>query len=190
MTRTSFVLAGAIALATALPTATAQSQLTEELVESAETIRIISIVYDVDRYVYDLYDGQEDEVVLYERGALVLRSESEARVMAVLEDATRFPATSGPNAAFLTPPLDTVAQFIPFIDEQPMPYQEARYHRLFVFECADDLGQEPGGALDPCRNWSAVPPMDRGEGLDVVIIPGPELGGTGGGGRAGTDDDG
>lgn len=174
----------------AVPAASAQSELTAEIAEAAEVYHLISIVYDVDRYVYDLYYGEEDEAVLYHRGALVVRSESAGRIMVVLGDAGHIPATAGPNALFLTPPLDTVAQFIPYVDDSPQPYQEAKYHALYVFECADDLPDGTGEDPDPCSNWTRVPPMDRGDGLDVIIVPGPELGGTGGGGRTRPDDDG
>lgn len=176
---TRFLLVTAAALTVALPTAAAQS--TEAQRDAAREVLVLSVVYRVDRYVYDVYDGNETEAVLYNSiisGLIVRSPQSKQRVMVVLEPDGQHPATSGPNAIFLSP-FDSVGQFAPRTADY-LTMSDVTTHAVHVFLCADD-SDDPFAANDltlACRSWTEIGPISDGPGLTLVIVNGPELGGS------------
>ena len=185
MTRSCLLLA----LALLVPLASAQELSTEAQRASAQEVLVLSVIYQGDRYVYDLYGYPETEAVLYRAGAFIVRSESGQRVMAVLEPDSLIPATQGPNALFLSPAAP-IGQFIPPPDDElDLAASEVTRHPVRVLLCADD---DDGPFADPvppgsaCGNWVSVGPRSGGDGLDLIVVFGPELGGN----RNRADDDG
>ena len=163
----------------AAPLASAQEPSTEAQRESAQEILVLSVIYQGDRYVYDVYGYPETEAVLYRAGAFIARSESRQRVMVVLEPDSTIPATAGPNALFLSP-SHPIGQFIPPADHDlDIAAVDVTRHPVHVFVCGDD-SDEPFAQIDPdttCGTWNKIGPKSGGDGLDLIIVFGPELGG-------------
>lgn len=174
---TRFLLIAAFVLSA--PVVAAQSPSTETQRETAQEVLVMSVVREGDRYVYDVYGYGEDEAVLYRAGAFVVRSESRQRVMVVLEPDGSIPASRDSNALFLSPthPID---QFIPPEDYlYDIAAVDVTRHPVHVFLCTDD-SDEPFSRIEPgsvCRSWTEVGPRSGGDGLDLVIVFGPEQGG-------------
>ena len=180
MTRSLFVTLAVLAVA--LPTASAQSSgdsTADARQDAAREVLVLSVVYHIDRYVYDVYDGNETEAVLYNStGTLIVRSpQSKQRVMVVLEPDGQYAATSGPNAIFLSP-FDSVGQFVPRTADY-LAMSDVTTHAVHVFICASD-SDDPFTVNDlgtACRSWTEIGPISDSPGLTLVIINGPELGG-------------
>ena len=136
--------------------------------EVAGDLAIISILQQNGRYVYDLDGGDETTTVLFTAADIVARSEVQSRVLFMLEPFGPIPATYFENAYFLTP--EAPARVIRPRDAGPIT--QATLHRVRILVCT-----APEASGGRCPQWTEAEPLSGGDGLQIYIVDGPELGG-------------
>jgi hypothetical protein len=138
----------------------------------AVQLAVVSVLEENGRFVYDLDGGEETTTVLFTASAIVARSEIQETVLFILESYEGVAATNRENAYFLTPEA-------PFVGIQPRESgfslgPQVTLHRVRVLVCT---APPSGGASgERCAQWTEAEPLSGGDGLQIYIVDGPELG--------------